>query len=61
VDELSFIAGDLIMLKARLDTQWLKGKLISGQEGIFPKKFVEIVVRSTVAMASYSIMRFATP
>ena len=49
------------MLKARLDAQWLKGKLISGQEGIFPKKFVEIVVRSTVAMASYDIMRFATP
>ena len=61
MDELSFNAGDLIMLMARLDTQWLKRKFISGQEGIFPKNFVEIVVRSTVAMAPYDIMRFATP
>ena len=45
MDELSFKAGDLIMLNARVGEEWLQGKLISGLEGIFPKKFVEIVVR----------------
>ena len=43
MDELSFSAGDLIMLKARVDDTWLKGKLVAGGEGIFPKNFVEIV------------------
>ena len=37
-------AGDLIMLKSRVGSDWLKGKTISGSEGIFPKSYVEIVV-----------------
>ena len=44
MDELSFKEGDLIMLKTRIGDQWLRGKLVSGQEGIFPVNFVEIVV-----------------
>ena len=32
------------MLKTRVDDQWLRGKLVNGAEGIFPKNFVEIVV-----------------
>ena len=44
MDELTFKAGDLIMLKTRVGAEWLRGRLLSGEEGIFPKKFVEIVV-----------------
>lgn len=44
MDELSFNEGDLIMLKTRIGTDWLRGKLINGGEGIFPANFVEIVV-----------------
>ena len=32
------------MLKTRIDDQWYRGKLVSGGEGIFPKRFVEVVV-----------------
>ncbi|CAI8050943.1 SH3 domain-containing protein 19 [Geodia barretti] len=42
-DELSFKEGDLIMLKTRVGRKWLRGKLVTGQEGIFPRNFVEIV------------------
>ena len=44
MDELTLKEGDLIMLKARVDDEWYKGKLVSGKEGIFPKRFVEVVV-----------------
>ena len=44
MDELSLKAGDLVMLKARVGGDWLRGKSINGSEGIFPKSFVEIVV-----------------
>ena len=44
MDELSFKDGELIMLKTRVGKEWLRGKLVSGQEGIFPRSFVEIVV-----------------
>ena len=44
MDELTFKAGDLIMLKSRIGSDWLKGKTLSGSEGIFPKSYVEIVV-----------------
>ena len=44
MDELSFKEGELIMLKTRVGRQWLRGKLVSGQEGIFPRNYVEIVV-----------------
>lgn len=43
-DELSFKAGDLIMLKSRYGEEWFRGKLINGKQGIFPKNFVEVVV-----------------
>lgn len=43
-DELSFKAGDLIMLKARVSGGWLRGQLMDGGEGIFPKNYVEVVV-----------------
>jgi hypothetical protein len=42
-DELSFKEGELIMLKTRVGREWLRGKLVAGQEGIFPRNFVEIV------------------
>ncbi len=44
MDELSFSGGDLIMLKSRVGNDWLRGKLINGADGIFPKNYVEIVV-----------------
>ena len=44
MDELSFNEGDLIMLQTRVGDEWLRGKLINGHQGIFPKTFVEIVV-----------------
>lgn len=44
MDELSFEAGDLIMLKMRVGKDWLRGKLINGGDGIFPANFVEVVV-----------------
>ena len=43
-DELSFKSGELIMLKAHYGEDWYRGKLISGEQGIFPKNFVEVVV-----------------
>ena len=43
-DELSFEAGVLIMLKTHVGSDWLRGRLLNGNEGIFPKKYVEIVV-----------------
>ena len=44
-DELSFVAGDLIILEERIDEVWLKGYLRSPEEsGIFPAEFVEVVV-----------------
>lgn len=44
MDELSLKAGDLIMLKSRVGSDWLRGRTINGKEGIFPKSFVEVVV-----------------
>jgi hypothetical protein len=44
MDELSLKAGDLIMLKSRVGSDWLRGRTIKGKEGIFPKSFVEVVV-----------------
>lgn len=46
-DELTFKEGDLIMLKSWVGKEWLRGKLINGQEGIFPKTYVEIVVSAS--------------
>ena len=44
-DELSFVAGDLIILEEKLDDVWLKGYVKSPQQsGIFPAEFVEVVV-----------------
>lgn len=44
-DELSFVAGDLIILEEKIDDVWLKGYIRSPQEsGMFPAKFVEVVV-----------------
>ena len=42
-DELTFKGGELIMLKSRVNSDWVRGKLLDGSEGIFPKNFVEIV------------------
>ena len=44
-DELGFNKNDLIMLIARIgDGQWLRGRNMKGDVGIFPLAFVEIVV-----------------
>ena len=32
------------MLKARVGGAWLRGQLVDGGEGIFPKSYVEVVV-----------------
>lgn len=53
-DELSFKEGDLIMLKSWVGKEWLRGKLVNGQEGIFPKNYVEIVV-SVVACGTLAV------
>lgn len=42
-DELTFKSGELVMLKSRVNSDWLRGKLLNGSEGIFPSNFVEIV------------------
>ncbi|XP_065886427.1 SH3 domain-containing protein 19-like isoform X2 [Dysidea avara] len=43
-DELSFVAGDLIILEEKIDDMWMKGYVKSPQQsGIFPAKFVEVV------------------
>lgn len=44
-DELSFAAGDLIILEEKIDDVWFKGYIRSPQEsGMFPAEFVEVVV-----------------
>lgn len=54
-DELSFNKNDLIMLISRIgDGQWLRGRNMQGQEGIFPSSFVEIVVMSAIYEHYYS-------
>ena len=40
-DELSLAVGDVVELLARVGAEWLRGRLW-GQEGIFPRDFVEI-------------------
>ena len=40
-DELSLTVGDTVELLAKVGTEWLRGRL-AGQEGIFPREFVEI-------------------
>ena len=40
-DELSLRVGDTVELLARVGSEWLRGRL-GGQEGIFPREFVEI-------------------
>ena len=53
-DELSFKEGDLIMLISRIgDTDWLRGRLLKGTEGIFPSKYVEIVVSIIIIFKNY--------
>ena len=54
-DELSFKEGDLIMLKTRVGRKWLRGKLVTGQEGIFPRNFVEIVVSGACLAVSVDL------
>ena len=57
VDELSFVAGDLIILEEKIDDVWLKGYTRSPQEsGIFPAKFVEVVVCIYVMMEYYFVV-----
>ena len=48
-DELSFKEGTLIMLISRVGgDEWLRGMTLKGEEGIFPKSFVEVVVSNNV-------------
>ena len=55
MDELSFKSGDLIMLKSHYGTDWFRGKLINGREGIFPKNFVEVVVSRELSQLHISL------
>nr|XP_020636978.1 SH3 domain-containing protein 19 isoform X1 [Pogona vitticeps] len=41
-DELSFLEGDIILLKEYVNEEWAKGEL-RGTSGIFPLNFVEII------------------
>lgn len=54
-EELSFKAGDLIMLKTHYGEGWFRGKLIGGGAGIFPKNFVEVVVSSSCASVQLEV------
>ena len=40
-EDLSFNSGDRIVLTARLNEEWLKGRL-HGKEGSFPAAYVEV-------------------
>ena len=40
-DELCLRVGDRVELLARVGNEWLRGRL-GGQEGIFPREFIEI-------------------
>ena len=56
MDELTLKAGDLIMLKTRVGSDWLRGKTIGGTEGIFPKSYVEVVVSCFIVRVSKSLL-----
>ncbi|XP_055335656.1 dynamin-binding protein-like isoform X2 [Paramacrobiotus metropolitanus] len=43
-NELSFKAGDVVLLHNYVDPNWLEGELPNGQRGIFPKDFITIIV-----------------
>eukprot|EP00731_Ephydatia_muelleri_P015604 Em0009g28a len=43
-DELTFKGGELIIFKSRVSSDWLRGELLNGSEGIFPTNFVENVL-----------------
>ena len=38
-DELSFVAGDEILVTSEVDTEWVQGE-VGGSSGIFPSAFV---------------------
>eukprot|EP00731_Ephydatia_muelleri_P012681 Em0006g1575a len=43
-DEMTFKGGELIVFKSRVSSDWLRGELLNGSEGIFPTNFVDNVV-----------------
>ena len=43
------------MLKTHVGEDWLRGRLMNGNEGIFPKRYVEIVVSVITMDLVYSL------
>lgn len=43
-DELSLYAGQTVYLIRHVNNEWIEGETDSGQKGIFPTSFVEIVI-----------------
>ena len=46
------------MLKARVGDEWLRGQLVDGGMGIFPKSYVEVVVSETHVPTAYHVQAF---
>jgi len=46
--DIRLAVGEIVTLTSVVDDQWYKGRKANGEEGIFPKNFVEEAVSCTV-------------
>ena len=43
-NELGFSVGDVVYLTRQVDADWMQGELSTGETGIFPKSYVNVIV-----------------
>ena len=43
-NELGFSDGDVVYLTSNVDADWMQGELSTGENGIFPKSYVNVIV-----------------